>query len=1195
MTDPLTEHPTVQKLQAFVLGTLSLDEVTAIEEHLRGCLECRNSLEQIDVTKDPALPQLAHTDGVAQHPLPDPSNTVKTLILSVPSAAGGPAPADARSHSEIDIECLRFRVDLMSGVGPGIEERLLTFADEARPELLRRLLVVEMEERLRAKLPVPVDDYLRRFPDTRIIEQAYEQTLNRIARESAAEQHLTQVFPKPFDAVGRFREYLFQSQVGEGGMGAVYKALHLRLERTVAFKVLSPDKVQSPEMITRFHREMKSVGKLEHPNIVRAYDAGDYQGCHFLVMEFVDGIPLDALVKRLGQLPVREACEVIRQAAVGLDYAHRHGLVHRDVKPSNLMIAGVGVNRAAVASPPSTASRPSLPRSVTSSSLKVAMPAKNESGLPASDRPALPDTDSMIHNAMESMIAEADNQSAEAKTVSLSRASWELRDQTQPLEDSAEPPAALSVREMAPTVKVLDLGLARLQSESQDLTHESQVVGTLDYIAPEQARRGGNVDHRADIYSLGCTLFTLLAGRAPYGDASHASIAQKVMAHVEEPLPPLEQMRPDVPPRVLDILRRMTAKQPSQRFQSAAAVAETLAPLAQGANLRLLNESDETTVATQIVKGVSRAPWASSTTIQLAGSVGRRRGLVIGLSALLIVLAVGVWWNRLPHSPRTAQDSANFTVGNTSTVSDPPRADEPNVRAVKNRKDLEAVVVVEPDDFALQFEPATSVIAETLKLDPTGPHTQEAWVTPTLPEVKRATHVFGQLQASSVFLDDRSRGWAFGLSLEDGFRHITSKPVERHRRVHVAIVRDNSEMRLFVNGELVSRRDESGQPLMSPPKQFLIGNLFAGLLDELHVSSVARYEQDFTPLARSEPDAHTLALFHCDEGSGDVLKDSSGHERHGRINGPAIWRRVGEGVAVADVPLTPSALLASPDYEWTPLEDLGEPINSPGYEAGASISADGLSLLMHANETRPAPGGKLRIWQAWRHTINDPFHKPVPLEEVVNDQPDSLSDPTITADGLTLAFCMKRDDGRGAFDLWISDRPSGDASWSAPVNAGPGVNSDRDEWEPEISADGLTLLFHSSRTNENGGTDLWMSRRGSRDKPFGPAENLGPELNTVGSEGGATLSSDGLTLLYHRISADGNAPLTHWQSTRQSANHPFGTPQPLVVPGLVENHGVSLNLSAAGDRLYCSTSVRDKSPDIAVSRRVLKRNAPPRK
>ena len=134
--------------------------------------------------------------------------------------------------------------------------------------------------------------------------------------------------------------YQFLEKLGEGGMGAVYKALHTKLDRIVAIKLLPADRTQNAQAIARFEREMKAVGKLDHPNIVRASDADEENGMHYLVMEHVDGMDLSQVVKRHGPLPVAAACELIRQAAIGLQ--HEHGLVHRDIKPSNIMVESQG-------------------------------------------------------------------------------------------------------------------------------------------------------------------------------------------------------------------------------------------------------------------------------------------------------------------------------------------------------------------------------------------------------------------------------------------------------------------------------------------------------------------------------------------------------------------------------------------------------------------------------------------------------------------------------------------------------------------------------------------------------------------------------------------------------------------------------------------------------------------------------------
>ena len=138
--------------------------------------------------------------------------------------------------------------------------------------------------------------------------------------------------------LGHLRDYKLLEFLGEGGMGAVYKALQTRLEKIVALKVLPAERMQKKDAVARFQREMKAVGKLSHPNIVQATDAGEHEGTHFLVMEYVDGSDLQKLVKQHGPLPAEQACEIIRQAAEGLQYAHEHGLIHRDIKPSNIMV-----------------------------------------------------------------------------------------------------------------------------------------------------------------------------------------------------------------------------------------------------------------------------------------------------------------------------------------------------------------------------------------------------------------------------------------------------------------------------------------------------------------------------------------------------------------------------------------------------------------------------------------------------------------------------------------------------------------------------------------------------------------------------------------------------------------------------------------------------------------------------------------
>ncbi len=309
--------------------------------------------------------------------------------------------------------------------------------------------------------------------------------VNRLVREigrepvGAARQEPTQG-GMSFERLG---QYQLLEKLGEGGMGTVYKALHTKLDKVVALKVLSSSKTQDAQAVSRFEREMKAVGKLEHPNIVRAMDAGEWNGAHYLVMEYVPGLDLAQLVKDQGPLPIGAACELVRQAANGLQAAHAAGMIHRDVKPSNLILA-----------------------------------------LPAGD------------------LAQG------------------------------EPP----------TLKILDLGLALLANSEggEEITGVGQVMGTISYMAPEQGDNSHGVDHRADIYSLGATLYKLLTGQAIFQHAANQSAVQQILALATQPAPPIQSRRDDLPDDLAAIVHTMIAKNPAERYASMSEVAQALAAFA---------------------------------------------------------------------------------------------------------------------------------------------------------------------------------------------------------------------------------------------------------------------------------------------------------------------------------------------------------------------------------------------------------------------------------------------------------------------------------------------------------------------------------------------------------------------------------------------------------------------------------------
>src|SRR5262249_27476681 len=269
--------------------------------------------------------------------------------------------------------------------------------------------------------------------------------------------------------------YVLLDKLGEGGMGAVFKARNWKLGRIVAVKVIRKERLETETSPRRFRREIEAAAQLSHPNIVHAHDADEVKGTHFFVMEYVDGRDLAKLVKEHGPLPLAEACEYIRQAALGLQHAFERGLVHRDIKPSNLLLT-------------------------------------------------------TRHSPLTTH-----------------------------------------------QVKLLDMGLARFERTAEEhsstLTQMGIVVGTPDYIAPEQARDSHHADIRADLYSLGCTLYFLLTGKVPFPGGR---VTEKLLKHQPDTPTPLRQQRPDVPEGVERLVAKLMAKRPDQRCQTPAELAAAL-------------------------------------------------------------------------------------------------------------------------------------------------------------------------------------------------------------------------------------------------------------------------------------------------------------------------------------------------------------------------------------------------------------------------------------------------------------------------------------------------------------------------------------------------------------------------------------------------------------------------------------------
>jgi serine/threonine protein kinase len=266
--------------------------------------------------------------------------------------------------------------------------------------------------------------------------------------------------------IGKFK---LLERVGVGGMGQVFLCEHMFMRKRVAIKVLPPAKADQPAALGRFYREARAAGSLDHPNIVRTHDIDQDGNLHFIVMDYIDGPNLLDVVKKFGALSIDRAVSYVKQTAHGLDYAFRNHLIHRDIKPGNILVDRKGVAR------------------------------------------------------------------------------------------------------------ILDMGLARFINDHGDqltIKYDDKIVlGTADYVAPEQVANSHSVDIRADIYALGATFYFLLAGHPPFPTGT---VSQKLLWHRTKDATPIRQIRPDVPEGLAVIIGKMMAKDPKARFQTPAQVAAEL-------------------------------------------------------------------------------------------------------------------------------------------------------------------------------------------------------------------------------------------------------------------------------------------------------------------------------------------------------------------------------------------------------------------------------------------------------------------------------------------------------------------------------------------------------------------------------------------------------------------------------------------
>ncbi|MBW3599398.1 MAG: serine/threonine-protein kinase [Planctomycetes bacterium] len=748
-------------------------------------------------------------------------------------------------------------------------------------------------------MPVSREKFIRRLVESRVFTPAELDAFVQSSPEAQAAPDV-QKFARALVRAGKlttyqaaaiyqgktkglaFGPYVVLDELGAGGMGKVYKARHRHMNRLVAVKVLPQRSLKDQSAVQRFHREVEAAARLIHTNIVTAFDAGETEGLHYLVMEYVDGCDLSQVMRQHGLLSLEQAVECMIQAAQGLQFAHERGVVHRDIKPSNLLLAKDG------------------------------------------------------------------------------------------------------------TVKILDMGLARFKesplndisgAEANQLTQSGQIMGTVEYMAPEQAEDTHAADHRADVYSLGCTLYRLLTGAPAYeGD----TVVKRILAHRYHPIPTLRDKRPDAPEGLDAAFQKMIAKQPADRQQS---MKEVIADLEFAL-------SPAPSTERRVRKGFSSDQALSFFLERLETDKGRTD-------------------ETLDHQPGQEETAVQLgAIAAAATGSSPSGiGSSRRIHARKPSSRLRAPLLVAGS--ALLLLTLVSAVALLRWLNPAGSGDGavaeaggEVVSLPSLSEVWPAS----QGVEPAVASPEAPPGWAFS-ALEDlasanselaGMRYACVSRDELtaiYRRAGRAGSADLWQaVRADASGPFGSPTDlgptinsvsnESG-PCLSADGLELIFNRVGDEDYDLYRSARATTADPWgEPEAIQELNSPSIDRDATLSGDGRILIFTS--DRPGGSGGEDLWVSRREAT----------------DKEFGPPQNMGDVVNSAAEESGPTLSGDGLLLIFSSN--RVSGLGLHDLWACTRPSAEAPFDPPFNLGTSVNTTKYDTN-PCLSYDGRTLYY--SRGDG----------------------------------------------------------------------------------------------------------------------------------------------------------------------------------------
>lgn len=1071
----------------------------------------------------------------------------------------------------LDAACDRFEQSWKRGERPQIESLIDAVSEAQRVLLLDELVRQEFELRLAANERPTLTEYRRRFPNLPLETNEWiEEQFVTLSQPLAASTIETSNVAAPVDNEATltsnpapmalssaperltiskvFGRYTIERELGRGGMGAVFLAQDRQLGRRVALKIpfFRPEDRQTA--IDRFFREARAMALLEHPNLCPIYDVGEIDGRHFISMAYIEGQMLSDFLSSTAteSLPLQDGVKLLSKVAVALHQAHQAGVVHRDLKPSNIMIRRDGE------------------------------PIVMDFGLAKMN---------------------------ELKDISLTHSGSLVGSPAYMSPEQVES----RHEEIGPSTDVYSLGVILYQLLCGRRPYEGSVASVLGQIVGKDAlppscfaenvpRELQSIAMRAIAKSPSDRYATALEmGEAlqqyltnPTSDSADATslptlFREKVTSDAVASNSAVYSSTAPVPAPKVSLPRRTGPVE--VLFTSLLAIGLLVGVIV------IRTQDGEYVLHTDDPK--------------IAALIGSDGGIVVHDHKTDRTYSLKRGTNRLP--------SGNYEF----TVTTPEGLDlETSKFQIKRGETVTATIVAKAKadaklapvtplipqvppategDYALQFDGQTSYVSiPSLNRDDPSSGTIEAWLN--VEEQSRAKAAFAWGGKARMQLScDAAKWFVWDETLDASeLSSAQASAIQPRKWVHLAYVADDLEGRFYVNGQLVARGPRtamqrapisvlSGTWLGAHPHMNQPGNLryfIRGMIDEARISRRSRYRENFTPATRFESDADTLALYHFDEGQGDVLKDASGNHHDGQIV-HAKWIAV-KRPAVTPAPATPVALdlkpqltlqethpLLSSEWEWSEPENIGRQIYPAGPIHESFVSRDELTLLFrHDNvvwlstrkdrhqpfsePTQLLTGqrifpwlsddgltllycsggnvGKFDLWQQQRRSMSDPFGPATqfvePISSVENDGQAAFS-----SDGLSMLFCSARPGGSGKDDFWISTRNTLNAEFSTPVNLGPQLNSPTNDFSPILCADDRILLFASERAGGKGLFDLWLSARPSKTDPFGAPTPLS-HVNTEHFESRPSLSADGQTLYFDSNRPGGRQPSDLWRVRR---------------------------------------------------------------